>query len=373
MIKRLVILGSILVLFGGCKTQAASPPDHGGDLSGAYPVVAVLPIHNLSGAKAPLDEIRQTLERALTQNGVPTLDSAGLQQFIVNHRIRHIGGMEHQTARSLHTETGAQAVFQTTLEIYHDFPIPKLAILARVMRITGAEVETIWMDGVGLAGDDAPGLLDLGVIKDPQVLLQKSAEQLIRSFTQQIKACGRREADQGISADFQPRSVFGGAGFLPDKSIRVAVTPFFNFSERKYAGDLMALHFVRQLTAHDNIIVSEPADVRKAFLQGRLIMNDGISLTNAKTLFRKLGVDYILSGSVLDYEDEQGGTGKSKVHSSVFLIEKNSLAVVWSADSVHDGDESASFFFGLGRMKTAHSLAAAMSRQALATIFRPGP
>ncbi|MBA4369585.1 MAG: hypothetical protein C0403_18325 [Desulfobacterium sp.] len=374
MIKRIIILFIVQFCLFGCRT--ATDPVRGCNkeipAGKEYPVIALLPIHNISGTKAPLDEIRQIMEKCLHENGFPTIHEDVLNQFIVNHRIRYIGGLDRATARNFKAETGVHTVFQTSLELYRDAPMPKIVLFARLIRIEEEGEDIVWMDSVGLSGDESPGLLDLTLVKDPQVLVQKAAEKLIRSLANNMSGSGQRSVEGSIHNHFQPKVLYGGSLLSPDKKCRVAVAPFYNSSQRKYAGDIIALHFFNHLISYDNITVVEPGDVRNAFLQWRIIMDDGISLTNAKVLFRKLGVDYILTGNVLDYEDEQGSVGKPKVHFSAFLIEKNSMQVVWSTTSYNQGDDRV-FFFGLGDVKTAHTLATQMAEQAVGTIIMPAP
>ncbi len=98
-------------------------------------------------------------------------------------------------------------------------------------------------------------------------------------------------------------------------------------------------------------------------------MDDGISLADADAVFSRLDADLILSGKTFDYQDYQGANGKPKVDFSATLIEKRSREVVWSCKSYHEGDEGV-WFFDLGKVNTAHSLANEMVQRAVETIFR---
>jgi hypothetical protein len=89
--------------------------------------------------------------------------------------------------------------------------------------------------------------------------------------------------------------------------------------------------------------------VRQAFLEMRIILDQGVSLVNAESVAGLLNADLILAGDVTDYEDYQGVWGKPKVSFSAQLIERESREVVWSSNSYNEGDEGV-FFFDLGKV-----------------------
>jgi hypothetical protein len=150
----------------------------------------------------------------------------------------------------------------------------------------------------------------------------------------------------------------------------VAVMPFFNFSERNFAGEIIALHFVRQLLARENFNVIEPGVVRHALLRGRVIMRDGISLADAGLISRLLAVDLILSGKVMDYQDFQGPAAKPKVDFSAEIFEKQSREVVWAVQSYNRGDDGV-YFFDWGRVNTAYVMATQMVQLAVEDMVKP--
>jgi len=132
----------------------------------------------------------------------------------------------------------------------------------------------------------------------------------------------------------------------------------------------MALHFVRQLVAHDNFIVIEPGVVRHALLRGRVIMSGGISFAHADLISRLLEADLILSGKIMDYQDFQGPLAKPKVDFSAEIFEEKSREVVWAALSYNQGDDGV-FFFDWGRINTAYAMATQMVQLAVEDMVEP--
>ncbi len=124
--------------------------------------IAVLPVFNLSGTPAPLAHIGRLLTDNLKANGQTIIDEQVLEDVFAKHRVRYIGGLDRATASAIRQEAGADAVVITSLEHYSDVVPPKIALTSRLVS-TGNRIQILWMDGVGLAGDDSPGLLELGL------------------------------------------------------------------------------------------------------------------------------------------------------------------------------------------------------------------
>ena len=92
------------------------------------------------------------------------------------------------------------------------------------------------MDGVGMAGDDSPGILGLGLIEDPQKLLEKALGFLSKSL---IEYLSNEEGEGDIKTakkKFQPKVFYRSPELAPSKKYRVVVLPIFNYSDRRNAG-----------------------------------------------------------------------------------------------------------------------------------------
>jgi TolB-like protein len=341
-------------------------------------LIAVLPVDNLTGRQAPMRAVSQLLHTKLNERGFRLLDDEILKAFMKRYRVRHTGGVKSHVFRAVKEETGAEALLMTSLEVFHETDPPRVALFSRLVS-SGERPEIAWMDGVGLSGDGSPGLLALGRIYDPQVLLDRAADCLVdsleRTFSQTgegVPAASRNEINE---CDFRgevtasspeesgrrrhrPQSVFRSPTIDSKKRYSVAVIPFLNLSERRNAGKILAFHFVDHMSQQDFLEVIEPGLVIEQLLKYRIVMEAGPSMANAEILSspRSLGADLVLSGAVFDYQDS---VGIPKVDFTVKVFEKTSREVVWSSRSHNDGSEGV-FFFGLGRVRTAHRLASEM-------------
>ena len=329
--------------------------------------IAVMPISNLSGTPAPIRDIRRLLLESLQINGADLLEENDIEAFVIKHRLRYLGGIDEDVAQDLRWETGADAVLITDLELYsEDFP-PKISLLSRLIS-TGNSPAILWMDGVGLAGDDSIGLLELSLIRDPQILLRKAVRNLSLSLMVYLSSGEDRIESPSLGLRFWPLTYYRSPILNPRENYKVAIIPFFDLTGTRSAGEIIALHFFKQLRMLERFSVVEPGVVRQALLKYRIIQDDGLSVAQAEILFTKLNVDLILSGIILDYQDYRGPAGKPKVDFSAMILERESREIVWACESEHEGDEGV-FFFDWGKIHTAHRMASLMVNSALSTLF----
>ena len=223
--------------------------------------VAVFPLENLSGSMAPVKEIRRMFIEKLRTTGIDVLDEETLEKFMAKHRIRYTGGIDRNTAQAFKQEADIDSVLITSLEFYSDANPPKISLISRLVS-TGDNPSILWMEGVGLAGDDSPGFLSLGLIEDPKVLLDKAIKVMFDSLNQYVsmKADGREA--YCAKRKFRPKIFYRSPALDPERKYTVAIAPFINLSGRKYAGDIMVLHLAKELKKFDNFNVIEFGMVR---------------------------------------------------------------------------------------------------------------
>lgn len=323
-------------------------------------LIAVFPVENLSGKVAPMAEIRTLLIDRLGSYGFEILSDEVLDNVVTRHRIRYTAGVGKEIAKALKDETGADGILIPSVEMYDDASPPKVAMFCRLVS-TGDNPAVLWIDGIGLAGDDTPGILGLGLIEEPQALLTRAVESLARSLDQYASGeDGGPKGERG-ARKFRPKIVYRSAGLDPEKKYSIAVVPFFNKSERKYAGEIIALHMIRNLMAFQNFEIVEPGIVREQLLRFRIIMSEGVSLPDTDTILNTVNADLVLNGEVLDYQDYQGPEANPKVDFSVLFIERNTRKVVYSSYSQNTGNDGV-VLFDWGKVNTAHAMASQMAR-----------
>lgn len=358
-----ICLAGLLCLAAGTVANAADgevPP----------PIrIAVLPIINLSGSAVPLREVRTALLAEMARRGMTVLGEEELERFMARHRLRYTGGVDETTAPAFHDEAGAGGVLVTALQQYDTTYPPKIALEARL--VSAAEVPNIiWADAVSMAGDDAPGLFGRGLVENLSQLTAIAIGRLVDSLAAEVTGKGKAVAMEKVAGRFRPRVSFRSPDQALGEKSRIAVVPFFNRSQRNYAGEILALHFVRELARRGDVTVLEPGVVRQKFLAFRLIMDEGLSLANAEVLFEVLNVDFIVAGNVMEYDDYEGSAGTPRVAFSAWLFDRKSRRVISASESHNSGDDGM-HFFELGKQRTAHLLGANMVRGVVERMTSP--
>lgn len=323
----------------------------------ATPLVAVLPFENLSAVSAPLEEMRASLIGRLQALGIRVLEEDRLREAMARHRIRYTGGLGRREADALVRETGAAAALVTSLERFVEQSPPMVALSARLVG-TGDPPLVLWVDSAALAGDQRPGLLDLGLVEDPRVLVERVLGRVARSLADHLVADGGAVGRGAPAGRFRPRGFYRSEVLDQGIGRRIAVLPVVNQGDRKFAGEVLALHFLEQLRKQ-GFEVLDPGVVREELLRFRIVSPDGASLDTAGLLFNELDVDLLLTAKIRDYQDGRGFGSPPRVTFFVQVLERQTKEVVWSSHSTNRGDEGV-FFFGAGTVSTAHDLASRM-------------
>lgn len=330
--------------------------------------IAVLPAENLSGTATPLKDIKESLIEKLKTGGVSVLEVGELEKFMAQYRIRYTGGIDAATAEAFKKEIGVDAVLITSVELYNETNPSKVALISRLVS-TGSSSVILWMDSVGFSGDDSPGILNIGLIEDYHLLLDKAIEHLSSSLRRYLSGNMEAVNSKKNKKILSPKISYNISIIDPDKKYAVAVIPFFNDSSRKNAGEIMMLHFVMQMVKIKNFDVIEPGMIRQELLKMRIIMDEGVSLSDADLILNDLNADLILSGRVMSYEDYIGSFGKAKVDFSAQLLNKMERKVVWASKSYNEGDDRV-FLFDWGKVNTANVLASEMVKAAVDSMVK---
>lgn len=348
--------------------------------------IAVLPVENLSATSAPLDDIRRSVSSRLMRSGFRVLNNDTFEQFRKKYRMRYIGGVNATFAEAMQRELGVDVVLITSLEAYREVDPPQISLIARLVT-SGPKPEIIWIDSIGLSGDESRGLLDLKRIREPKVLLDKAVDGLIGSMAAVFEMkTGRDEgyfsfipeswkADNPgalpsrINRKYLPYDYFRSPLIDPEREYSVAVLPMLDLAVRKKAGIIAQLHYVRELFNSTDFKVLEPGLVRQGLLEIRAVMPFGPSLaeTDLITSSQFLGVDLVFAGKVFDY---QNTSVNPKVDYSVQVIEKTSRRVVFGTRTFNTGLDRV-FFYDFGRVYTAHNLLREMSRVTVQLLTVP--
>jgi TolB-like protein len=365
---RRALAAALAAVLAACG-HAAGPrgPAIGSALPGERPRVVLMPIENLAGSTVATKELYAAVAKALGDR-VEILSGDPLEKFLARHRLRYSGGLDAEAARAAREELGADAVLITSLGLYREAGPPALGLTMRLVS-TEDEPAILWIDSAVRSGDQAPGLLGLGLVTRFEPLRKRVLGELARGLAAFL--AGKRSGSRCDGGLFYEPKVRYRSPLLDDGARRtLAVVPFLNLTGREGAGDAVALEFVRQLVATGRFRVLEPGVVRDYLLRARVIMPGGISLETTRLFLGALGAEVVLSGVVLDFA-ETGSRAEPIVRFSATLLEGGSGDVIWSSSSFNRGNDGV-FLFGLGRIANSHDLTCRMVVNVVDRLGRPG-
>jgi TolB-like protein len=328
--------------------------------------VAVFPVENLTGGSIAGEQIQGFLIERLVSAGAQVLRLEALEQFFDRHRVRYTGGIDAPTAEALRLETGAQAVLIASVEQSNTSLPPKFAIVVRLVSI--AQVPTVvWADDGAMSGDESPGLLDLGLVTDYETLQTRVLKRVGDSLRSYVRT-GHARAPKAASK-FRPDTIYRALPLDLGRTYSIAVMPFFNLTDRPNAGDILGLLFIRHLSEFSQFQVIDTGVVRRQLLDARIIMDGGVSLSDADTIASLVDADFVIGGRLLRYDGSSGSGSDVRVEFSTVVIERKTRRLVWSSDSHNEGREDVGFF-ERGLSKTAHGMATQMVRLTAASMAR---
>jgi uncharacterized protein related to proFAR isomerase len=342
---------------------ASSANDSTGSAPGSR--LALFPLENLTGAPAPVRATQDALERLLAARGVELVAGDVVAEFLGKRRVRYTGGLDGVTAAAAREDLGVGGVVVGTLESYGmNQGAPVFAATLRLIS-TESEPRILWMDGMAMAGDDAPGPFALGVVFSVPELEAIALKRLADSLAAFLDGTGPRVPTCTSSSRFKPRVRFRPARPDGRDRISVAVLPFVNETRHRSAGEAVASEFVRGLAARAWITTLEPGVVRDALLRHRVVMEGGVSLESARIALGSMDVDVVVSGYVRSFQ----GYPVPQVDFTVIAIDTRANRVIWQSSSFNRGDDGV-FFFDAGKVGTAHGLNCRMVESTVEEMVR---
>ncbi|UCH83908.1 MAG: hypothetical protein JSW50_15955 [Candidatus Latescibacterota bacterium] len=148
----------------------------------------------------------------------------------------------------------------------------------------------------------------------------------------------------------------------------VAVLPLMNLTRYEDASDVVMDALVVELLDLGIFEVVDPGVVEVVVLEKRLRLTDRLPLETIQEIGARLQVDYLLVGSVSEFDVvREGNTQLPNVSISLRLIECVEGRILWAATHSERGDDAESVF-GIGRISTPEQLAAAMVKDMIMTL-----
>lgn len=239
--------------------------------------LAILPIDNLTARVIPADELRAAIAERLAARGIALLGPEPLTAILAARRVRWVGGLTADAGRALWEEQQTNAVLVTSLDMYEDASPPRIGLSARLVGTGPEGARVLWATSFAMAGEERPGLLNLGYVGDPAVLTGRALDRLADEVSAYLRTGAIPRIEHGSQKRFRPRAVHVApeAPRWGNEPLRVAVLPFSNDSTRRQAGEILAYRYLAALVGIPGVTVVEPGEVRRVLLETRLIQEGG--------------------------------------------------------------------------------------------------
>ena len=150
---------------------------------------------------------------------------------------------------------------------------------------------------------------------------------------------------------------------------RIAVLPFENLSGRENAGDVVTDYFQSTMAADARFVTVELGETYDVLRRSRIRSSWLMTREQMNNLRDELNIDYILTGSILEYDEyENNYLGRiPQVSFNTRLVDCNTGKTIWTAVSNGRGDRG-EVAFGIGTITSAEVLARNMVSSAVSNI-----
>lgn len=150
---------------------------------------------------------------------------------------------------------------------------------------------------------------------------------------------------------------------------RVAVLPFENLTNDRFAGDMVRQVVISELLTTGLVEVTVPGDPIAAIEELRLKPKDPLSAEHIKTIGKTLKVQAVILGAVEEFgQVRYGNVSAPEVSITLMMADTSSGSIVWSVTKTRGGASFWARHFG-ARSDTISETVLEVVREALQTLF----
>lgn len=290
--------------------------------------IVVLPFANLTGRHEAFERILPEFYVQLGARGYDVVRHDSIRGLLRQHRIRALGQIGRDDARLLRDETGARLAILGSLDIYRPESSLEVNVSVRVLDLETLTIRTAVSRG--LTVQETESWFATGRAPDVETVMREVVGALVE------------ELSPHLSEEPLPRERYHTCGL-------VAVIPLDDYSNSRYAAEVVQNLLMAELVAHDWSIV-EPGFVREILLDEQRVARGGVSREVREILRRELGVCWVLTGDLAAFEVSPSGQDAAVPHLefALRLIDARRGELRAALEVERDGADGEGLF-GLGR------------------------
>ncbi len=265
--------------------------------------IAQLPLENLTKNRDILKHISPAITYQLERKGYEVIYGDDLKGFLCENRMRSNGQVSSEFAGALRDKFNVKAVLTGSVLSYSTEENPQFGILVRLIEASSGRI--LWADYASATGDDFTTILGLGRIKSIYSLVPKVMDSLFSSFHENV---------------FYKKE---------NSSYKIAVLPFKNNSNVKYAGKIAMYMFLTEMLKNPKFEPIEYGNTRNEIITLRIWDRGAMDYATIRALAEPLGAGGILLGEVHDYSKGLDFGTSPKVAITARLIDSGKSRIVW--------------------------------------------
>jgi TolB-like protein len=344
-------------------------PASGGSRAPTRPTVAVVDFRNVTGDPAAVPEVMAAVKQQLARRGFEVVGNGRIDRFLRERRIRARDALSREHVQELAWTAGARYLLVGAVDAWVLNGGPEVGLTARLLDAADGSVR--WADEACIHAVDAPGLLAMGRPKTLPQATVRAARKLFESLV--LKKNG------GFLDPQMPRKrptrrmlapvpiAYRSPYFDPTQPMLVAVLPLENRSSAPDAPLVIGDRLLSQMLAMRNLDVVDPGELRRTLIDNDIQPLYGVSPQQMRKLRELLGIDAVLDGSILRYEN---GTGSiPRIDLFVRLRDTETGEIRWSATTSRSGERTRTVY-DVGRIQGVDRLAESALSELLSTWMR---
>jgi len=280
--SRLLHIAAVAVLtafaFLPLSSAGESHEQAGTSASQVYSI-AVIPFANYSGESRAEEIFMPMVQDMISRNGLRIIAPEKLRPTLRKHRIRAAGAIGPSDAAIIAEELDVDFLMLGSIDIFIDQSIPETGLSLRLLDPENMRI--FWAASEAATGEDFTGLFGLGRINNIEKLAGKVIETSFKKFD---KTFGEYILRRGS----------------PNPSPTFALVTFDNLSGKKHAGEVVTNILLTELISRGNTVI-EPGTVGDVFRSDNKATRGEVDLDIVSKLHNRLGVDFVVTGSVSRY------------------------------------------------------------------------
>ncbi len=292
--------------------------------SNAEPVIAVLQFANYSGSsKAPAAVMHQ-IYKQLEQHHLKYVPQADLRSVLRKYRIRSIGSVNRRDVLNIKKSTIINRIILGSINIYESQKNPEISISIRI--IDTDQLSIITAGTISATGSDFEKMFGLNKIGSVELLLEKVVDDLFSNLVEKLKNYNNLSIDNNVSHI-------------------VAIVPFDNISEKKYAG-LITSNILLSNLIRKGFKVIEPGIIKEYMLRNKRVLRGEIDLKTLEQFNTELNIDLLITGSVEHFKLARSIRQPELEIGARALDADNGRIIIMFNDSRKGNDSETIFGFG---------------------------